>query len=77
LILENKNGLCPVTNITILGNINVTKKETEKFVKYKDYVLQNILNVKRKVVTSNNVASGAISLSFRKYSNIITGNPFC
>jgi hypothetical protein len=52
-------------------------KETENIVDYKDYVLQNILNVKRKVITSNNEASGNISLSFRTYLHNIPGNPLC
>jgi len=55
----------------------VTKKETEKIVKYKVYVLQNILNVKRRVVTSNNEASGTLSLSLRKYLHNIPGNQLC
>ena len=77
LIPGNKNGFCLVTNITILGFGNVTKKETEKNVKYKVYVLQNILNVKRRVVTSNNEASGTVPLSLRKYSHNILGNQLC
>jgi hypothetical protein len=51
------------------------KKETENIVKYKDLAKQNILNVKREVVTRNKETSGTISLSFRKYLHIIPGNP--
>ena len=35
LILENKNGLCLLTNITISVTGNVTNTETENTVKYK------------------------------------------
>ena len=52
------------------------KKETEKFLKYKDLTIeiQRMWNVKSKVIPVIIGATGTISKSFRKYVSNIPGN---
>ena len=52
------------------------KKETEKFLKYKDLTIeiQHMWNVKTKVIPVITGANGTISKSFRKYVSKIPGN---
>jgi hypothetical protein len=60
----------------ISGDINVIKKEAEKFLKYKDLTIeiQRMGNVKTKVIPVIIGATGTISKSFRKYVSNIPGN---
>jgi hypothetical protein len=74
---DNKRGYCLLTNISISGNGSVTKKKNENIENKKDHVMQNILNIKRTVVTSYKQASTTISLNCRKYLQNIHGNPLC
>ena len=59
------------------GNLKPDLERDQKPAKYKNSILQNILNVKINVVTRNNEAVETISLSLRKYSHNIPGNPLC
>ena len=61
--------------VTISGDRNVIKKEAEKILKYKDLTIeiQRMWNVKRKVIPVIIVATGIISMSFRKYVSNIPG----
>jgi hypothetical protein len=62
--------------VRVSGDRNVTKKEAEKILKYKDLTIetQRIWNVKAKVIPVIIGATGTISKSFRKYVNNIPGN---
>ena len=64
-------------DVAISGDRNLTKKETEKILKYKDLtiVIQLMWNVKIRVIPVIIGATGTISKSFRKYVNNIPGNP--
>jgi len=59
----------------ISGDINVTKKEAEKILKYKDLTIeiQRMWNVKTKVIPVIIGATGTISNSFRKYVSNVPG----
>jgi hypothetical protein len=63
-------------NVAIPGDRNVTQKETEKILKYKDLTIeiQLMCNVKTRVIPVIIGATGTISKSFRKYLCTITGN---
>ena len=63
-------------DVAISGYRNVTKKEAEKILKYKDFTIeiQRIRNVKTKMIPVIIGASGTISKSFRKYVSNIPGN---
>jgi hypothetical protein len=65
-----------LTDVAILGDRNVIKKEAEKILKYKDLTteIQRMWNVKTKVIPVIIGATGTISKSFRKYVSNITGN---
>ena len=58
------------------GNNNVTEKEAEKILKYKDLTIeiQLMWNVKTKVIPVIIGATGTISKSLRKYVSNIPGN---
>ena len=55
-------------DVAILRDRNVIKKETEKFLKYKDLTkeIQRTWNVKAKVIPIMIEANGTISKSLRK-----------
>jgi len=57
------------------GNRNVTKKEVEKILKYKDLIIeiQRVLNVKAKTIRVINGATGTVSKSLRQYLSNISG----
>ena len=63
-------------DFAISGDRNVTKKEAEKILKYKDFTVkkQRMWNVKTKVIPVIIGATRTISKSFRKYMSNITGN---
>jgi len=65
-----------LTDVTISGDRNVIKKETEKILKYKDLKIeiQRMWNVKTRVIPVIIGATGTISKSFRKYVSNIPGN---
>jgi len=62
-------------DVTISGDRNVIKKETEKILKYKYLTIeiQRMWNVKTKVIPIIIEATGTISKSFRKYVSNIQG----
>jgi hypothetical protein len=62
-------------DVAISGARNVIKKEAERILKYKDLTIeiQRMWNVKRKVIPVIIVATGIISMSFRKYVSNIPG----
>jgi hypothetical protein len=68
-------GTRMLTDVAILGDRNVIKKEAEKILKYKDLVIeiQRMWNVKTKVTPLIIGATGTISKSLRKYLSSIPG----
>jgi hypothetical protein len=74
IIRDNEKGTCMLIDVAIPGNRNVTKKEAEKILKYKDLIteIQHMGNVKTKVTPVIIGATGTISKSFRKYLSSIT-----
>jgi len=62
-------------DVSISGDRNVFKKETEKILKYKDLTIeiQHMWNVKTKVIPVIIGATGTISESFTKYVSNIPG----
>ena len=60
----------------ISGDRNVTEKEAEKILKYKDLTIgtQHMWNAKTKVIPVIIGATGTISKSFRKYVINLPGN---
>jgi hypothetical protein len=50
---DNENGTCMLIDAAISGDRNVTKKEAEKILKYKDLTIeiQRMWNVKTKVLS--------------------------
>jgi hypothetical protein len=69
IIRDNEKGTCMLIDVVISGDRNVTKKEAEKFLKYKDLTIeiQHMWNVKARVIPVSIGATGTISKSFRKY----------
>ena len=65
-----------LTDVAISGDRNVTKKEAEIILKYKDLTIeiQRMWNVKTKVIPVIIGATGTISKAFRKYVSNIPGN---
>jgi hypothetical protein len=63
-------------DVAISRDRNMTKKEAEKILKYKDLTIeiQRMWNVKTKVIPLKIGAPGTISKSFRKYVSNIQGN---
>ena len=63
-------------DVAISGDRNVTKKEAEKILKYKDLTIeiQRMRNVKTKVIPVVIGLTGIILKSFRKYVSNISGN---
>jgi hypothetical protein len=63
-------------DVAILEDRNVIQKEAEKILKYKDLTIQiqRMWNVKTRVIPVVIGATGTISISFRIYVNIISGN---
>ena len=62
-------------DLAISGDRNVTEKEAEKILKYKDLIIekQYMWNVKTKVIPVILGANGTISQSYRKYVSNIPG----
>jgi hypothetical protein len=62
--------------IIIVGDRNVIQKEAEKILKYKNLTIeiQQMWNVKTRVIPVIIGATGTISKSFRKYVSSIPGN---
>jgi hypothetical protein len=61
--------------LAIAGDKNVTNKEYENILKYKDLTIQieHMWNVKTKVIPIIMGATGTMSKSFRKYLSSISG----
>jgi hypothetical protein len=62
-------------DVGISGDRIVVKKDAEKILKYKDLIIkiQDMWNVKVKVITVKIVATGTISRSLRQYPSSIRG----
>ena len=62
-------------DVAISGDRNVIKEEAENIIKYKDFTkeIQNMLNVKAKVIPVIIRTTGTISKPFRKYVSNILG----
>jgi len=75
IIRDNEKGTCMLIDVANSGDRNVTKKEAEKILKYKDLTMeiQRMWNVKTKVTPVIIGATGTISKSFRKYVSNIPG----
>ena len=75
IIRDNEKGTCMLIDVAILGDRNVTEKEAEKILKYKDLTIeiQRMWNAKTKVIPVILGATGTISKSFRKYVSNIQG----
>jgi len=76
IIRNNEKGTCMLIDITISGDRNVTKKEAENILKYKDFTveIQRMCNVKTRVISLVIGETRTISKSFRKYVSNIPGN---
>ena len=75
IIRYNEKRKCMLIDFAISGERNVTKKEAEKILKYKDLTIeiQRLWNVKTKAIRVIIGATGTISKSFRKYVSNIPG----
>ena len=75
IICDNQKGTCMLIDTAISRDRNVTKKEADKILKYKDLTIeiQHMWNVKTKVIPVITGATGTISKSFRKYVSNIPG----
>ena len=76
IILDYEKRTYILTDVAISGDRNVTNKEAEKVLKYKDLTIeiQRIWKVKTMVIAVIIGATGTISKSFRKYVSYIPGN---
>ena len=76
IIRDNEKRTCMLIDVAIPGDRNVSKKEAEKILKYKDLTIeiQRMWNVKTRVMPVIIEATGTISKSFRKYVSDIPGN---
>jgi len=76
IIRDNEKRTCTLIDVLISGERNVSQKEAEKILKYKDLrtEIQRMWNVKTKVIPVILGATGTISTSFRKYVSNIPGN---
>jgi len=76
IIRDNEKGTCVLIEVAISGDRNVTEKEAEKILKYKDFTIEiwRMWNAKTKVIPVIIGATGTISMSFRKYVSNIPGN---
>jgi hypothetical protein len=68
-------GTVMLKDVAISGDRNVTKKEAEKIIKYKDPTVEirPMWNTKTKVIPTIMVVTGKISKSFRKNTRNIKG----
>jgi hypothetical protein len=68
IIRDNEKGTCMLIDVAISGDRNVTKKEADKILKYKDLTIkiQRMWNANTKVISVIIGATGTISKSFRK-----------
>jgi hypothetical protein len=75
IIRDNEKGTYMLSDVAILGDRNVIKREAEKIPKYKDFAIeiQRMWNVKTNVIPVIIGATGTISKSFRKYLSNIPG----
>jgi hypothetical protein len=72
---NNEKRTCILIGVAIHGDRNVIKKDAEKILKQKDFIIeiQPMWNVKAKVITITKGATGTISKSFRQYPSNISG----
>jgi dihydrodipicolinate reductase len=75
IIRDIEKGTCMLIDVTVSGDRDVIKKETEKILQYKDPTIeiQRVRNVKTKVIPLIIGATGTTSKSFRKYLSNIPG----
>ena len=76
IIRDNEKVTCMLIDVAISGDRNMTKKEAEKILKYKDLTIeiQRMWNAKARVMPVINGATGTIYKSLRKYVSDIPGN---
>ena len=76
IIRDNEKRTCMLIDFANSGDRNVTKKEDEKILKYKDLTIeiQRMWNVKTRVIPVVTGATGTISKSFRKQVSNIPGH---
>ena len=76
IIRDTKKGTCMLIGVVISGDRNVIKKEAKNILKYKDPIteIQNMCNVKAKVIPVLTEATGTISETLRQYLSNIPGN---
>jgi hypothetical protein len=72
---DNEKRTCILIDAAIPGDRNAIKKEAEKILKYKDLTIeiQNMWNVKTRVIPVIIGATGTISKSLKKYVSDIPG----
>ena len=78
LIILNKNEQnCLIVDVAVPDDVNVSKKETEKRLKYKDLQIEisRMWNVKTKVIAVVVGALGTKSDNFNKEIELIPGKP--
>jgi len=75
IIRDNEKGTCMLIDVANSGDRNVTKKEAEKILKYKDLTIeiQRKWNVKTKVIPVIIGATETVPKSFSKYVSNIPG----
>ena len=75
IIRDNETGTCLLLEVEISRDRNVTKKEAEKVLKYKDLTveIQRMWNVKTNVIPVIIGPTGTFLKSFRKYLSNIPG----
>jgi len=74
-ICGNKKGTCTLINVTISGDRNLIKRESEKILKHKDLrtEIQRMWNVTAKVKPVIIGTTGTISKSPRQYLSNLPG----
>jgi len=63
IIHDNKKGTCILIDAAITGDRNVIKREEDKILKYKDFIIeiQGMWNVKAKVIPGLRGVTGTIT----------------
>jgi hypothetical protein len=72
---DNNKGMCMSTEVAVPGDITVIKKEAEKILKYREFIIeiQRMWDVKARVITVITGATGTVSKSLRQYLRNIPG----
>ena len=75
IMSDNEKGTLMLIDAAILGDRNVTQKEAEKILKYKDLTIEiyRMWNLETNVISVIIGATGTISKSLRKYLSNVPG----